>query len=549
MGVLSLSDISIAIVGRGRLGSALAVALRERGYRVAGPFGRADAIAPATLTLLAVPERELVAAAYRVSPDGIVGHCSASAPLELLAPRERLNLHPLMTLNAAVRTTVDVFAGAACAVDGSTDNALLIAQSLGTALGMRPIRVQAQHRALYHAAASMAANYLVTLLYCAQQLGELAGLARSDLAPLARAALNAVVSADFNAAISGPVSRGDADTVAAQRAAVHKARPNLTALFDALTEATRDALAATGASHRPSTVERSPQAAHTRVHHSSAALRTALLAARDAGQRIGFVPTMGALHDGHLALARQAVAECDVVVCSIFVNPIQFNNADDLQAYPRTLKQDVALLTAVGVREIFVPESTEMYPEGAHTTIDVGRIAEPLEGASRGTGHFRGVATVVAKLFNLVQPHSAYFGQKDAQQLLVIRQLVRDLDIPVRIVGCPTIREADGLAMSSRNARLSASARMQAPGISRALFAMQAHWCAGVQNVSKLISVGEDILVKHGIASIAIDYLAVVNAQTLESCATASASSMIAIAAHVDGVRLIDNLLLQAEST
>jgi predicted short-subunit dehydrogenase-like oxidoreductase (DUF2520 family) len=211
--------------------------------RVLGPTGRNEAIPPADLTLLTVPDREIAAAAAAVSHNGMLGHCSASAPMELLAPHERLNLHPLLTLNSA-RTEPEAvrFAGAACAIDGSTERAIDVATTIATMLGMRPIRVAASQRALYHAAASVAGNYLVTLQWAAEQLGEIAGVTRADLAPLARASLEAFLSGGFPAAISGPLSRGDEATVQAQREAIAEAAPQLLPLFNAMTHATRVAL-------------------------------------------------------------------------------------------------------------------------------------------------------------------------------------------------------------------------------------------------------------------------------------------------------------------
>src|SRR4051812_20944239 len=183
-------------------------------------------------------------------------------------------------------------------------------------------------------------------------------------------------------------------------------------------------------------------------------LRAALDADRRAGRTIGFVPTMGWFHEGHLSLMRRARAECDVTVVSLFVNPAQFNDPQDLQAYPRDEARDARMAEGERVELFFAPDAKEVYPDGYATTVTVGAIAAPLEGQSRGASHFAGVATVVAKLFNMVQPTVAYFGQKDAQQTLVIRQMVRDLDFPIRIEVCPTVREPDGLAMSSRNVRI-----------------------------------------------------------------------------------------------
>jgi len=257
---------------------------------------------------------------------------------------------------------------------------------------------------------------------------------------------------------------------------------------------------------------------------------------------------MGALHAGHLALATQARTECDVVVATIFVNPRQFNDARDLAAYPRTEASDAAHLAGVGVDVIFAPAADVMYPAGFSTTVDVGAVAEPLEGATRGAVHFRGVATVVTKLLNIVQPDRAYFGQKDAQQVLVIKRLVRDLDLPVEIVVCPTVREADGLALSSRNARLTPDARRSALGLSAALFTMRKHIASGERHVPTLLQHGFAVLAQHGIAADDVDYLAITDRDTLQSLDHVTQDALIAIAAHVHGVRLIDNILVDVSS-
>ncbi len=240
----ALGDVRIAIVGAGRLGTALAAALRAHAQPVIGPLRRGDATPTADVVLLAIPEREIAGAAATLRQGTLVGHCSASEPLETLAPYERFNMHPLLPLaRTAVSAPRDTFAGAACAVDGSSDRARTIARALATVLGMRPVHVPAAQRPLYHAAASMAANYLVTLESAAAQLASLTGITRAELAPLARASLEAWIAGGFHQAISGPVSRGDEAIVAGQRAAVATHRPALLPLFDALTSATRDAMA------------------------------------------------------------------------------------------------------------------------------------------------------------------------------------------------------------------------------------------------------------------------------------------------------------------
>ena len=218
-------------------------------------------------------------------------------------------------------------------------------------------------------------------------------------------------------------------------------------------------------------------------------LREALAPERRAGRTIGLVPTMGAFHDGHLSLIRRARRDCDVVVVSLFVNPTQFGPGDDLDAYPRDELRDARLAEAEGVDVLFAPPVEEVYPDGFATTVTVGRVTEMLEGhpTRRGPSHFAGVTTVVTKLFNMTGPDVAYFGQKDAQQALVLRRLVRDLDIPVRIEVCPTIRDTDGLALSSRNAYLSEPERAQALALSRALRAADAAVEAGERDAEAVL--------------------------------------------------------------
>jgi len=278
-----------------------------------------------------------------------------------------------------------------------------------------------------------------------------------------------------------------------------------------------------------------------RLVRTVAGLRTEVKAARGSGAQIALVPTMGAFHDGHLSLMRRAREVAGFVVVSLFVNPTQFNDAADLQKYPRNEALDAEMARDAGVDLIFAPKVDEVYPTGFATTVEVGRLSEPLEGVSRGPQHFRGVATVVTKLLNMAQPDVALFGQKDAQQALVIRRLVRDLDLPVRIEICPTVREADGLAMSSRNVRLDADARRRAPALARALHAIEARVAAGERDATAALAVASPILEEAGIAP---EYLAAVSAETLQPVSTMESETLIAIAAMVGGVRLIDNVLI-----
>lgn len=265
-------------------------------------------------------------------------------------------------------------------------------------------------------------------------------------------------------------------------------------------------------------------------------LRETVAAWKTAGHVLGVVPTMGALHKGHLSLARAARAACGKVIVTIFVNPLQFNNPADLAKYPRTEETDAALLATVGVDAIFAPLPDEVYPPGFATRVSVSGLSDPLEGTHR-PGHFDGVATVVAKLLGMTQADHAFFGQKDWQQLAVVRRLVADLDLAVIITGCETVRDADGLALSSRNARLSAGARAKAPALHRAMLAA-ATAIRGGGNAGTVLDSARRAILSSGFDR--IDYLVLANPDTLAPAETLPARLLAA--AWLDGVRLIDNI-------
>jgi pantoate--beta-alanine ligase len=278
-----------------------------------------------------------------------------------------------------------------------------------------------------------------------------------------------------------------------------------------------------------------------RIVSAIAGLRRALEASRRAGKTIGLVPTMGAFHDGHMSLIERARRECDVVVVSLFVNPTQFHQAHDLAAYPRDEQRDAMLASDVGVDYLFTPPVEEIYPTGFATSVSVGDVTEGLEGAVRGRGHFDGVTTVVTKLFNIVTPDVAYFGQKDAQQAIVIRRLVRDLDIPVRIEVCPTAREPDGLAMSSRNVRLSPAERSRATALHSALEAARAAVAAGERDPTVVDAIARAQLKASEIEP---EYLELVSTDNLAPVTRIDGEVLAVIAARVGETRLIDNELL-----
>jgi pantoate--beta-alanine ligase len=250
---------------------------------------------------------------------------------------------------------------------------------------------------------------------------------------------------------------------------------------------------------------------------------------------------MGVLHAGHISLVRAARARCDVVAASIFVNPTQFGPKEDFAKYPRTFEQDRALLEAEGVELVFAPTPEEMYPGGASTFIEVQGIGDRLDGASR-PGHFRGVATVVAKLFHIVSPDKAFFGQKDAAQVAVLRGMVRDLNFDLELIVCPTVREPDGLALSSRNRYLSAPERTRALVLSRALKAIVDRYRRGEKKVVRLLEAGCDVLTSE--PHIRIDYLEIVDPDTLSPLTNAAPGTLVAVAAYVGNTRLIDNIIL-----
>jgi pantoate--beta-alanine ligase len=270
-------------------------------------------------------------------------------------------------------------------------------------------------------------------------------------------------------------------------------------------------------------------------------LRAWIAGQRASGRRIGFVPTMGALHDGHLGLVDEAKRRADAVVMSIFVNPLQFGPADDLERYPRDLQRDRALAKDRGVNGLFVPQADVMYPKGSEVRVVPGATGDRWEGAAR-PGHFAGVLTVVAKLFHVIQPDVACFGRKDLQQLTLVRQMVRDLDWPIEIVPVATVREPDGLALSSRNAYLDSDERRSAVALSQALQTAHRAWQSGETRSEVLERRMRETLSRF--PAVLVEYIAITEPQRLEPIASADQSTIIAIAARVGPTRLIDNIVL-----
>jgi pantoate--beta-alanine ligase len=277
-----------------------------------------------------------------------------------------------------------------------------------------------------------------------------------------------------------------------------------------------------------------------RIARTVAETRSAVAELRGQGA-LGLVPTMGALHAGHISLVRAARAACHAVVATIFVNPAQFGPNEDFSKYPRTFDADCALLQTEGVDLLFAPEPAEIYPDGFSTVVEVEGISDRLDGHSR-PGHFRGVATIVAKLFNIVAPDKAFFGQKDAAQVAILRRMVRDLNFPLEMVVCPIVRDPDGLALSSRNRYLSAEDRQSALVLHRTLHRIEARAAAGETDTSALLDAGLAALAEE--PDVRLDYLRIVDPETLEDRAVINKGALVAVAAWVGLARLIDNLLI-----
>ena len=419
-----------------------------------------------------------------------------------------------------ITTRGATFAGAHAAVAGSDDDALRTAEQLAHALAMTPFTVADDDRAAYHAAASIASNFLITLEWAAERIG---GVDRAALAPLVRATVENWVAEGPRAALTGPIARGDEATVARQRAAVAERAPDLTA---ALRRARRRHPGPRGG-RRMRTIRTDRRAARDPPRRRDGRARP------DDG-----LPARGPPR----ADPRRARQQADQVVVSLFVNPAQFNDPADLDNYPRDEQRDAALASDAGADLLFAPAADEIYPPGFATQVRVGGpLTESLEGAHRGAEHFHGVTTVVTKLLNMVAPDVALFGQKDAQQALVIRRLVTDLDMPVRIEVVPTVREPDGLALSSRNVRLADDDRRRALALSRALRAAEGTVAAGAGDATQVLTAARAAMTPFGVEP---EYLALVDPEDLSPVGSVDQETLLAVAAHVGPVRLIDNTIL-----
>ena len=524
---------SVRLIGPGRAGRAMAAALADAGCDVRGLLGRGEDLSGAAegvdVLLLCTPDRALAEVAAAVAPAAgtVVAHLSGASGLGVLAPHpRRASLHPLAPIPSAEVGRVRLRSGITFAVAGDP-----VAEELVALLGGRAVEVGEAGRTAYHAAACVASNHLVALMGQVERIAAGAGLGLDPFLGLARAALADVADLGPARALTGPAARRDEETLDRHRVAVGpEERPG----YDAGV-----ALARRLAGEVP--VPGPATGGGPRLVRSAAAFAAALEAVRAEGRSVGLVPTMGALHAGHQALVARAAAECDVVAATVFVNPLQFDDPADLAAYHRDLPADLALAGEAGADLVFAPGVEEMYPgfpSPPATTVHVAGVTEVLEGRSR-PGHFDGVATVVTKLFALAGRCRAYFGEKDFQQLAVVRQLAADLSLPVEVVGCPTVREPDGLALSSRNARLGPEGRGAALALRRALDAGLAAVAAGERRPGAVRAAMEAVL--EAAPLVTADYAEVVEAGSLRVPEVLAGEIRLLVAAVVEGVRLIDN--------
>ncbi len=530
---------NIVVVGKGRLGTALYSALVGAGLaNVSGPMGRGATGEGADIVILCVPDRSIAEAAAAVIAGPLVVHTSGASSLSFLDMHDRRGIiHPLLSVPDSSAIFDDAFA----AVRAAQPSDQLILLDLVSALRMKPLDVQEQDRTIYHTAASLASNALVALQVAASELASMVNVPPAALNKLAQASLDQVGEQGV-AALTGPAARGDWQTVAAQRHAVLLSAPHLLDLYDALTaECARLA----GHSWVPQHGAMCDSASSMVIARTAEELAASVESARQQGARLGFVATMGGLHKGHATLIKAAASSCDCVITSIFVNPKQFDNAADLDAYPSDEAQDIAVAKEAGTNVIFIPCVDDIYPKDFATSVVPGPIADVLEGEFR-QGHFEGMATVVVRLLGLVRADVAFFGRKDAQQLAIVKQLVKDLAIPTTVQGVDTVRETDGLAMSSRNVRLSVEDRNRALALSRGLTAAKNLAAQGERSAQQLERV---VLLELAADSLRVDYVALVDAVDFRNVAVLDRRCILVIAAYVDQVRLIDNISLDPHSS
>ncbi len=534
----------VRVIGAGRAGGAIAAALAEAGWQVqpfltrsTSPESLHNAAMDVDLVLIATPDAAVAEVAAAIKPStAVVAHMAGSLGLNVLAPhRCRGALHPLVALPSAEIGAQRLRSGCWFAVAGDPLMSQVVAD-----LGGRFFEVAETDRARYHAAAVVASNHLVALLGQAERIASTSGVPFDAFMDLVKATVDNVAELGPAAALTGPAARGDSDTLARHLAAISPAeRPAYRALSQqasrlAAQQANQLAAGQSTAGVDPQT-DMAPPCRETTI----AGLRQHLHIATAANLKVGFVPTMGFLHAGHCSLIEQARTDNDLVVVSIFVNPLQFGEGEDYDDYPRNLENDIAMCAAAGVDVVFTPDVTEMYPLPLATTINPGPLADVLCGANRA-GHFQGVATVVAKLLSIIGPCRAYFGEKDFQQLTIVRRIVSDLSLPVQVVGCPTVREADGLALSSRNAYLSIDERVQAPVLWQALNAGAELVNSGERHPEALQEKMAAVIATAPLAQ--IDYTAALPAATLVADGPLRGEVRLLVAARFGAARLIDNI-------
>lgn len=540
------------VIGFGRAGGAMQYALEEMGWVAHPPRGRGDDLSDAghdeqgrsiDVVIVAVPDDAIASVATQITPTGAaIVHLAGSRPVTDLAGHDRVgSVHPLASLPDPVLGAQRLLDSTTFAVAGD-----VMAREIVDALGGTAIDVADADRALYHATAAIAANHLVALCAQVERLAHRLGIPPSAYWRLAGAAFANVQRNGATASLTGPAARGDWATIASHLEALP---PDEHGLYLPLSRAAAELAGLTWPSDLPIMSPLSSSDAHNQrepslpssptVLHTIDDLRATLDRQRAQGATIGFVPTMGYLHAGHRSLMEQARAQCDVVVVSIFVNPLQFAANEDLSQYPRDLERDIALCQDAGVDCIFIPSVDEMYPHGAVlTTVTVADLSARWEGATRPT-HFAGVATVVAKLFAIVGACRAYFGEKDFQQLSIIRRMALDLSLPVEVIGCPIVREDDGLALSSRNVYLGPEDRLAARVLSQALQAAIDAAHAGERDGGTLAAIMTGVVTAEPRAE--LDYAAVVDADTLDEVAEINERSRFIIAAKIGHPRLLDN--------
>lgn len=540
----------VAVLGFGRVGSSISVALAKRGHVVSAVAtenaDKAQALLPeafitpevieackkAATVIIAVPDRAIAEVADKIAPamgiSNLVVHTSGSAGLAVLESCAKMGasvcvVHPLQTFPA---TDPSALTNAPVAVVSSNSTTLKLGFELATAWGGKPFELTESQTEIYHAAAVLASAGTATFAAAAQRLFSDAGLDPSLLQKLVRRSVDNVLL-NGQSAITGPGVRRDHATIARNLKALS---PDIRAAYSEVMN-----LGATLSSNVHIT-DAELSGNGPKLVRTKDEFREICAASRNAGNRNGLVLTMGALHDGHASLIQASKRDCDFTAVTIYVNPTQFNDAADFENYPSTFDADLARCEALGVDVVFAPHN--MYGEGCSTLVAprpnlVGRF----EGQHR-PGHFDGMATVVTKFFALFGTGTAYFGRKDYQQLRIVEALSEDLDLGIEVVGMPLIREADGLAMSSRNVKLTPEQRKRATQLSKALFAVKAEAAQGVSDPDVLEALGREMIAE---AFDETDYFEICDPATLQRTTTAKDGDLIIAAARIAGIRLIDN--------